>query len=234
MSHRATRLADASRRRWRQGARSLRRDTLRNVLRQRSAIIGLRHPRRSSCLIAIFAAVHRPVRPERVDARPRRDRASAGRPPCIHLLGCPTDQPQHLMGLDSNVRDEFSRVVYGVARLAPGRLRHGRPSRSSSARSSAPSPASSAARPDNVLMRLMDVVLSFPSLILAIAIVTVLGTGPHQRACWRSAIVVDPDLCPGHARLGAVRARDRLRDRVARARRVVERASCRGASCPTR
>jgi ABC-type dipeptide/oligopeptide/nickel transport system permease subunit len=30
---------------------------------------------------------------------------------------------------------------------------------------------------DNILMRLMDIVLSFPSLILAIAIVTVLGTG---------------------------------------------------------
>ena len=71
-------------------------------------------------------------------------------------------------------------------------------------------------------MRLMDVVLSFPSLILAIAIVTVLGPGlinAHARDRHR----VHPDLCAGHARLRAVRARDGLRDRVAGARRVVRR-----------
>ena len=34
--------------------------------------------------------------------------------PCIHLLGCPADQPEHFMGLDGNVRDVFSRVVYGA------------------------------------------------------------------------------------------------------------------------
>ena len=37
-----------------------------------------------------------------------------GQAPCIHLLGCPADQPQHIMGLDSNLRDEFSRVVFGA------------------------------------------------------------------------------------------------------------------------
>ena len=35
--------------------------------------------------------------------------------PCIHLLGCAADQPQHLMGIDGNNRDLFSRVVYGCA-----------------------------------------------------------------------------------------------------------------------
>ena len=34
--------------------------------------------------------------------------------------------------------------------------------------------------PDNVLMRIMDIVLSFPALILAISIVTLLGPGVYN------------------------------------------------------
>ena len=56
-------------------------------------------------------------------------------------------------------------------------------------------------------MRLMDVVLSFPSLILAIAIVTVLGPGLIN-AQLAIGIVVDPDLRPRHARVGPVGPRD--------------------------
>lgn len=153
---------------------SLRRDTARNVLRQRSAVLGL-SILSLLILIAIFAPFIAPFDPitSMLDLNLPGTR---GTPPCIHLLGCPLDQPQHLMGLDSNIRDEFSRVIYGsrvslqigfvtvsfaiivgtligaIAGYAGGRT-------------------------DNILMRLMDVVLSFPSLILAIAIVTVLGTG---------------------------------------------------------
>lgn len=97
-------------------------------------------------------------------------------PPCIHLLGCPADQPQHIMGLDGNIRDEFSRLLYG-ARLSlvigfatvtfaivigtilgsiAGYL---------------------GGWVDNSIMRVMDVLLAFPSLLLAIAIVSVLGPG---------------------------------------------------------
>ncbi len=96
--------------------------------------------------------------------------------PCIHALGCPQDQPQHIMGIDGNVRDQFSRLLYG-ARLslmigfttvtfaiiigtilgALGGYLGG--------------------WVDNVIMRVMDVLLAFPSLLLAIAIVTVLGPG---------------------------------------------------------
>jgi peptide/nickel transport system permease protein len=96
--------------------------------------------------------------------------------PCIHLLGCPEDQPQHIMGIDGNVRDQFSRVLYG-ARLSllvgfstvtvaiiigvllgavAGYMGRGA---------------------DNAIMRFMDVLLAFPSLLLAIAIVSILGPG---------------------------------------------------------
>ena len=66
-------------------------------------------------LVAIFADVLAPYSPYDVligveDVKMRQS-------PCIHLLGCPADQPQHIMGIDGNVRDEFSRVIYG-ARLS--------------------------------------------------------------------------------------------------------------------
>ena len=34
-------------------------------------------------------------------------------PPCIHLLGCPESEPQHIMGTDSQARDFYSRIIYG-------------------------------------------------------------------------------------------------------------------------
>ncbi|HET9910351.1 MAG TPA: ABC transporter permease [Anaerolineales bacterium] len=96
--------------------------------------------------------------------------------PCIHLLGCPKDQPQHLMGIDGNVRDEFSRLLYGarwslvigfttvtfaiIIGTVLGALA-----------------GYFGGWIDNVIMRVMDVLLAFPSLLLAIAIVTVLGPG---------------------------------------------------------
>jgi ABC-type dipeptide/oligopeptide/nickel transport system permease subunit len=94
--------------------------------------------------------------------------------PCIHILGCDATRPEHFFGLDGNARDEFSRVVYGsrislavgfitviwsialgmvigaIAGFAGGRL-------------------------DNLLMRLMDMLLAFPALLLAIVMITVLG-----------------------------------------------------------
>jgi len=97
-------------------------------------------------------------------------------PPCIHLLGCPADKPQHLMGIDGNTRDQFSRIVFGsrlslqigistvtfaiiiggllgaIAGFIGGWL-------------------------DDTIMRTLDVLQAFPSLLLAIAIVAVLGPG---------------------------------------------------------
>jgi ABC-type dipeptide/oligopeptide/nickel transport system permease subunit len=96
--------------------------------------------------------------------------------PCIHLLGCPRDQPQHIMGTDGNVRDEFSRLLYG-ARLS---LMIGMTTVSFAIIIGTVLGALggySGGWVDNIIMRVMDVLLAFPSLLLAIAIVTVLGPG---------------------------------------------------------
>lgn len=162
---------------------SLWRDTLRAVLRQRSAIVGL-FLLGTLVVVAIFAdviATH-PPNLSMLDASPpepvTRQKAET-LSPCIHLLGCPETRPEHYFGLDGNLRDLFSRVVHGsrvslligfvtvgfaivigtvlgaIAGFAGGRL-------------------------DNLIMRVMDVLLSFPSLLLAIAIVTVLEPGLYQ------------------------------------------------------
>lgn len=96
--------------------------------------------------------------------------------PCIHLLGCPADKQQHLMGIDGNSRDQFSRIIFGsrlslqigistitfaiivggllgaIAGFLGGFI-------------------------DDFIMRSLDILMAFPSLLLAIAIVAVLGPG---------------------------------------------------------
>jgi peptide/nickel transport system permease protein len=97
-------------------------------------------------------------------------------PPCIHALGCPADQPEHILGTDGNIRDEFSRVLYG-ARLS---LLVGLSTVSFAIVIGTVLGALGGyfgGWIDNVIMRVMDVLLAFPSLLLAIAIVTVLGPG---------------------------------------------------------
>jgi len=153
---------------------SLWRDTIRNILRQRSAVIGL-IILLFLFLVALFAPVIAPYGPDdsMLDLGIPGRRGEA---PCIHLLGCPADRVQHIMGLDSNLRDEFSRIVYGSrVSLQVGFLTVGLSIIVGSFIGAMAGFFGGAA--DNVLMRLMDIVLSFPSLILAIAIVTVLGSG---------------------------------------------------------
>ncbi len=96
--------------------------------------------------------------------------------PCIYALGCSQDKPQHIMGTDGNVRDEFSRLLYG-ARLS---LMIGLTTVTFAIFVGTVLGALSGYFGrwiDNVIMRVMDVLLAFPSLLLAIAIVTVLGPG---------------------------------------------------------
>ena len=175
--------------------RGLWRDAFRQTFRKRSAVIG------AAILglllfIAVFAPVLAPYGEREVlisseGLRPRTE-------PCIHLsvnwipdvpvlstvesflesngFSCPSDQPQHLMGLDGNGRDEFSRVLFG-ARVS---LLAGVGAVSFAVLIGAFIGLISGfmgGRVDNGLMRVMDVMLAFPALLLAIAVVTALGPG---------------------------------------------------------
>lgn len=147
---------------------SLWRDALRHLVRNRSAQVGM-VLLGILLVIAVFApiiATHDPL-----DYRDPNNKVRTG--PCIHLLGCPSSQPQHLFGLDGNGRDLYSRVIYAtqvslfigvstvtfaivigtflgaVAGYIGGWL-------------------------ENLIMRFMDVLLAFPSLLLAISLVAVL------------------------------------------------------------
>ena len=157
---------------------SLRRDTARNILRQRSAVIGLII---LGCLIlvAIFAPLIAPFDPYVSMLDTGETGVKRGQAPCVHILGCPADQPQHIMGLDSNLRDEFSRVVFGArVSLQVGILTVGFAIVVGTVLGAMA--GFTGGRTDNIVMRTLDVVLAFPALILAIAIVTVLGSGLYQ------------------------------------------------------
>lgn len=144
-------------------------------------------------LIALFAPLIAPYEPNE-DLIGEQD-VRRYQAPCIHVLGCPDDEPQHWMGIDGNVRDYYSRIIYGsrvsltlgfftvtlalvvgsvigaVAGYVGGWF-------------------------DNIMMRFMDVILGFPALLLAIAIVAVLGKG-LRNALIAIAIVT----LPGYARV---------------------------------
>ncbi|HET9614941.1 MAG TPA: ABC transporter permease [Candidatus Limnocylindrales bacterium] len=148
------------------------RDTLRNILRQRNAVVGI-VLLGSLLFVAVLADQLATYPPDQVLIGVE-DGVKKSSPPCIHLLGCPASQPEHFMGTDSNVRDEFSRVVHGArvslfvgfvtvgAAIVIGAL-------------VGLIAGFFGGWTDNILMRLMDVLLVFPALLLAIAIVTALG-----------------------------------------------------------
>jgi ABC-type dipeptide/oligopeptide/nickel transport system permease subunit len=149
------------------------RDTLRRLLRRRSAILGF-VILGALALIALLADVIAPYNP--TDPLLGIENVGRREAPCIHLLGCPADQPEHLMGIDGNFRDVFSRLVFG-ARLS---LVVGIATVTFAILVGTLLGAVAAyvgGWTDNVIMRVMDVLLAFPQLILAIAIVTVLGPG---------------------------------------------------------
>jgi ABC-type dipeptide/oligopeptide/nickel transport system permease subunit len=147
---------------------SLFRDVLRRLLRNRSAQAGL-VILGFLLLIAIFAPVIAPHDP--IDFTDPNNQVRT--PPCVQLFGCPADQPEYIFGLDGNGRDLFSRVLYatqvslfiGISTVTfaivigtlIGALA-----------------GYIGGWFDNIIMRFMDVLLAFPSLLLAIALVAIL------------------------------------------------------------
>lgn len=154
-------------------------EALRALLRRRSGQVGLVLIG-FLVLIAVFApqlATHDPLQ-VLIGVEPNARRRT---PPCIHAANvlpalplirsfqCDPTMPQHYFGIDGNVRDLYSRVLYGArvslrvgfyvvfVALVSGTL-------------IGSISGYVGGRVDNILMRLMDIVLAFPSLILAIAI----------------------------------------------------------------
>lgn len=126
-------------------------------------------------VMAVFAPFIAPYEPNEVLVG-KEEGAERRAPPCVHAFGCDPDKPQHILGTDGNVRDQFSRIVYGARvsltlglftvtlALVVGSLLGA-------------IAGYTGGWLDNVIMRVMDVVLGFPSLLLAIAIVSVFGPG---------------------------------------------------------
>ena len=145
-------------------------NALRRFVRHRSAQVGF-VILGFMVFIAIFAPVLAPYSPIEVlkDVKPRTD-------PCIHAFGCDPSLPEHIFGVDGNRRDMLSRVLFG-SRLS---LEIGVATVTFAIIVGTLLGAMGGyvgGWTDNVIMRLMDVLLAFPSLLLSIAIVAVLGPG---------------------------------------------------------
>lgn len=171
------------------------RTTLRQLFRQRSALVGMTMLLLIT-LAAIFAPVLAPYDPIQVlIGAEGHEEIGKREHPCVHALGCPEEQPQHIMGLDGNVRDVYSRILF-AARVS---LRVGFTVVAVAALCGTLLGALSGYAGgwlDNGIMRLMDVLLAFPALLLAIAITFVLGSN-LTNAMLAIAIV----SVPGYARV---------------------------------
>jgi len=172
-------------------ARGLWGNAFRELARKRSARVGMAMLA-LLIIVAVFAPLIAPYEPNEVLFG---EGVSPRDPPCIHVFGCDPATPQHILGIDGNGRDEFSRLIFGsrvsllaglgavgfavgigtVIGLTAGFF--GR-------------------RVDNVLMRIMDVLLAFPALLLAIFIVSVTGPG-----LFKSILAISVVTIPAYARV---------------------------------
>ncbi len=163
-------------------------ETLNNLFRNRSAVIGM-VVIGLMFVVGDFApviATHDPTLT--MIGQPGETGRLPSKPPCITLFGC--TEPQHFLGLDLNARDLFSRIVFG----AQTSLRVGIASVTFAILIGTLLGLVSGyagGLVDNIIMRLMDVLLAFPSLLLAITIVTIQGPG-LENALLAIAIVSIP------------------------------------------
>jgi peptide/nickel transport system permease protein len=91
-------------------SRGLWRDAVRSTFRTRSAQVGA-VLLLFLVVLAVFAPLIAPYGPNEVLLNTG---VKVREKPCIHLFGCDESKPQHIMGIDGNGRDEFSRIVYGA------------------------------------------------------------------------------------------------------------------------
>jgi ABC-type dipeptide/oligopeptide/nickel transport system permease subunit len=160
---------------------------LRRLFKQRNALLGM-GILIFLILVALLAPLLAPYPPEKVLIGV--EDVAAREAPCIHVLGCPADRPEHFMGIDGNFRDQFSRLIYGTrVSLFIGISTIGIAVVVGTLIGAVSGYIGGWF--DNIVMRFMDVILAFPSFLLAIAIITVLGRG-LQNALYAIAIVNIP------------------------------------------
>jgi peptide/nickel transport system permease protein len=134
-------------------------------------------------LVALFAPVIAPFDPRAQDL------------PALGGVCCPGPSADHLFGLDALGRDEFSRIVYGaryslligVVSVAVGL---------SVGMILGAIAGYAGGVVDSTIMRLMDIMLSIPGLLMAIGIVAALGPG-----LWQIMVAVGVVNIPVFARL---------------------------------
>ncbi|HEX8683520.1 MAG TPA: ABC transporter permease [Ardenticatenaceae bacterium] len=171
---------------------SIWRVTMRRLFKHPSAMVGM-VILGFLVLVAIFAPLLAPYNPELplIGIEQVRGREK----PCIHALGCDPAKPEHFMGIDGNVRDQYSRVIYG-ARVS---LLIGFSTVSFAIVIGVTLGALAGyfgGKWEDIIMRSMDVLLAFPALLLAIAIVAVLGPGLRN-----ALIAVGIVSIPAYARI---------------------------------
>ncbi len=152
------------------------------------------------------------------------------------LVGVPGGQLKapsaaHWLGTDSLGRDLFSRLIYGAVNSLSGAIAAVGVGLIVGTAIGLLA-GSIRGRTDEILMRLVDVLLSIPTLLLSLSIIILLGFGTLH-----AAIAVGATAIAGFARLmrsEVVRVRNAELSRPLSAAAAVSSKSCGGTSCPTR